>query len=165
MEAFQSLPEGTLAELIDGIIYMSPSPTPFHQQAAGKLFFEIYKFVSNRNLGSVYFAPIDVYLDEERNAVQPDIIFVADEGRTTTSRKGIHGAPEFIIEIISPSNSTHDLVVKKEIYQRFGVKEYWIVNPESKETIGFSLDNGSFRSIESSPGKLNSWLFNQVFSF
>lgn len=165
MEAFQSLPEGTLAELIDGIIYMSPAPTPYHQQAAGELFFELTKFVKTNDIGRVYFAPIDVYLDEERNAVQPDIVFVAHEGQTTTSRKGIHGSPELIIEVVSPSNSRHDLVVKKDLYQRFGVKEYWTVEPESKETIGYSLIDGTFQSIPSSPGKVNCRLFDRVFSF
>ena len=74
MEEFQMLPEGTLAELINGTIYMSPAPTTEHQRIIRKLAFQISSFIENQNLGEVFFAPCDVYFDEKANAVQPDII-------------------------------------------------------------------------------------------
>ena len=165
MEVYQSLPEGTLAELIEGILYMSPAPNPFHQRAIRSLFLQIYEFVNTQHLGEVFFSPIDVYLDDVKNAVQPDIIFLKQDGQTTISKKGVHGAPEFVVEVMSPGNPSHDLITKKSLYERFGVKEYWIVDPETKETTGFYLENNRYQSISSIPGKLKSRLFNADFTF
>jgi Uma2 family endonuclease len=165
MEAYQSLPEGTLAELIEGILYMSPAPTPYHQRTLANIFRQIDAYVLKENIGELFISPIDVYLDEVSNVVQPDILFLEHNGRTEVSRNGIHGTPTLIVEILSPGNSNHDIVIKKLLYERFGVKEYWIVEPESKQTTGFYLQDGIYQSIPVSFGKLNSRFFNQEFTF
>ena len=90
-------------------------------------------------------APFDVYLDATSNAVQPDIIVILNSNKGHSKPNGhFHGVPDVIVEILSPGNKDHDLVKKKELYERFGVKEYWIVDPESKGTIGYFLQDSKF---------------------
>ena len=84
-------------------------------------------------------SPCDVFLDAQANAVQPDIIFVSTEHLSIIKDDAIYGIPDLLIEVLSAGNSEHDLVTKKRLYEKFGVKEYWIVNPVTDETIGYSL--------------------------
>ena len=166
MEVYQMLPEGTLAELIDGSIYMSPAPLVPHQKLIGDLFFEISGWVrKNPNLGEVFLSPIDVYLDTIKNAVQPDIVFVAQKNLGIVQRKGIFGVPDLLIEIISPGNPSHDRVTKKDLYQKFGVKEYWIVDPDTRESVGFELVNDAFKEFHRSVGNIQSKLLEQTFKY
>ena len=96
MEVYRMLPEGTLAELIDGILYMSPSPIDSHQRAVTRLVGQMYLFVEKNDLGEIFTAPFDVYLDEHSNAVQPDILFIAKENLNIV-RSHVHGVPDLII--------------------------------------------------------------------
>ena len=160
------LPEGTLAELINGTIYMSPAPTTEHQRIIRKLAFQISSFIENQNLGEVFFAPCDVYFDEKANAVQPDIIFISSKKNGIVQKSGIHGVPDLLIEVLSSGNSEHDTVIKKELYQKFGVQEYWIVNPETKETMGYSLKDNTYQPLGQFTGKIHSVILaNQTFDF
>ncbi|MBL7858859.1 MAG: Uma2 family endonuclease [Cyclobacteriaceae bacterium] len=162
MEVFKSLPEGTLAEIINGTIYMSPSPTPKHQRIVRKLAFAISNYVEVRGLGEVFFSPCDVFLDEHSSAVQPDIIFISKEKSSIVhENSGIHGIPDLLIEILSPGNADHELIRKRELYEKFGVPEYWIVNPDTKETIGFTLNNGKYEESGRLMGMIRSVLFQQ----
>ncbi len=166
MEVFQMLPEGTLAELINGTIYMSPAPTTQHQRIIRKLAFQISSFIENQNLGEVFFAPCDVYFDEHANAVQPDIIFISTKKNGIVQKSGIHGVPDLLIEVLSSGNSEHDTVIKKQLYQKFGVQEYWVVNPETKETTGYSLKDNTYILSGHFTGKIHSVLLaNQTFDF
>jgi Uma2 family endonuclease len=165
MEVFQMLPEGTLAELISASLYMSPSPTSFHQRVVRKLAFSLSEFIEKNNLGELFFAPFDVYLDEHSNVVQPDIVFVSKQKTHLIQRSGLHGAPDFVIEILSSGNSRHDKVIKKELYERFGIAEYWIVDPETKDTTGYVLKNGRYEEIKNTPAEINSTLFNHSFKY
>jgi Uma2 family endonuclease len=158
------LPEGTLAELIDGNIYMSPSPIKSHQLVDGRLYAGILSYVEENNLGEVYIAPFDVYLDEASNAVQPDIIFVAKKN-LSISKDHIHGVPDLLVEVLSPGNMNHDTLRKKELYERFGVKEYWIIDPETRESIGYQLEDGKYREFFRSIGTVQSELLNSDFKF
>ena len=134
MEVFKLLPEGTLAEIIENKLYMSPTPVTKHQRIISKLLSGLYVFVNKDDKGEVFTAPFDVFLDEESNAVQPDIIFVSKENsKIIDEETTIHGVPDLLIEILSPGNRKHDLVTKKDLYEKFGVKEYWIIDPETKE--------------------------------
>ena len=160
------LPEGTLAELINGTIYMSPAPNPFHQRALRNLSFAISSFVEQNGLGEVFFAPCDVYLDNHSNAVQPDIIFISTEKNGIVQKSGIIGIPDMLIEVLSPGNSNHDTITKKALYEKFGVQEYWIVNPDTKETTGYSLKDNQYISLGQFIGKIHSVLLdNQAFEF
>lgn len=166
MDVFEILPEGTLAEVIDNRLYMSPSPKGKHQRTLRNLFRGIDQFVLQYNLGEVLFAPLDVYLDNGQNAVQPDLIFVGAQNLGIIDDDDvIHGVPDLIVEVLSDGNHEHDEKTKKELYQRFGVKEYWIVNPATKQASGYQLIAGSYVNLEGSYGTLSSGLFNHSFSF
>ncbi|HMP98532.1 MAG TPA: Uma2 family endonuclease [Cyclobacteriaceae bacterium] len=146
MEVYKTLPEGTLAELIDNIIYMSPSPLPIHQLILNEINLQLYQHLKSTGKGMVFIPPFDVYLDEEQNAVQPDltIILSSNPAKVNLSRH-FHGVPDVVVELLSPGNKDYDLVKKKNIYERFGVQEYWIVDPESKHTWLYELANGKYQ--------------------
>src|SRR5688572_23429595 len=93
MEVFQTLPEGTLAELIDGTLYMSPAPTPKHQRIVGKIFSLLNDYSMKNKFGEVLLSPCDVFLDEHSNAVQPDIIFISSPDAAIVGDDAIHGVP------------------------------------------------------------------------
>jgi Uma2 family endonuclease len=98
--------------------------------------------------------------------VQPDLIFVGSEKlHIIDDDDVIHGVPDLIIEILSKGNQDHDEKVKKELYERFGVKEYWIVDPANKSTTGYQLLQGVYKSLESGNSKITSALFNHSFTF
>lgn len=159
------LPEGTLAELINGILYMSPAPKTSHQRVIFKIGNQITNFIEQGFGGEIFVAPCDVYLDEELNAVQPDVLFISKEKSNTILEDGIHGVPDFIVEVLSPSNSKNDLEIKKELYERFQVKEYWIVDPLQKTAIGYSLQRGKFTLLQSSTGCIYSVYFGHIFKY
>ena len=165
MEVFKMLPEGTLAELVNGVLYMSPAPNVNHQRAIGKLFNQIQSLLDQTKSGEAFIAPLDVYFDEESNAVQPDVVFVSKKKASTVHEDGIHGTPDFIIEILSPGNTRHDLIVKKELYEKFGVSEYWIVDPDNKTTIGYTYQNKKFTELPSKNGRISSKYFDRDFEF
>ncbi len=140
-EDYLNISDDKRYELIEGELLMTPSPVPGHQRISGKLEFELRKFITENNLGEVFDAPCDVYLDKE-NVVQPDILFISKERLGIIGEKNIQGAPDIVIEIISESSAYRDLVQKKRLYARFGVKEYWIVIPEEESIeIYILMDN------------------------
>jgi Uma2 family endonuclease len=128
-------------ELINGELVMTPSPVPNHQRISGKLEFVLRKFITENNLGEVFYAPCDVYLDNE-NVVQPDILFISKDRLDIIGEKNIKGAPDIVIEIISENSVYRDMVQKKKLYARFNVKEYWIVVPEEKEVEVYIPEGG-----------------------
>ncbi|MBX2957740.1 MAG: Uma2 family endonuclease [Cyclobacteriaceae bacterium] len=164
MEVYKMLPEGTLAELINGILYMSPSPVEKHQRIITRLISQIYAFIEKHDLGEVFTAPFDVYLDDDANAVQPDILFIAKENLSIIQGH-VHGVPDLIIEILSEGNPTHDTKRKKDLYEKFGVKEYWIIDPETRQATGYTFADGVFKMLPSYSGQLVSPLLGEMFSF
>lgn len=157
------LPEGTLAELIDNTLYMSPAPLFEHQD----ILFEIASQLKNKvdkKTGRVIISPFDVYLDNTSNAVQPDITVIL-HANTGKLQGQFYGVPDLLVEILSPGNSNYDLIKKKELYERFGVKEYWIVDPETKQAQGFQLKNDKYISISDQIGKIHSLLLDLTVSF
>lgn len=164
-EVFQMLPEGTLAEVIDNQLFMAPSPTPDHQETAGDLFLEIASFVKRKGLGKAYFAPVDLYLDEYSNVVQPDLIFISKSNSLRTDKKGLKGIPDLIIEILSPGNKKYDSVSKKNLYEKFGVKEFWLVDPETKKATGFLFQGSSYVNQKESQNQLLSAVLGETFNF
>ncbi|MFZ3091562.1 MAG: Uma2 family endonuclease [Nitrospirota bacterium] len=145
-EDYERLPEGAPYQLIGGELIMTPSPIPYHQKILGKIFFEMNKFVEEKNLGEVYLAPIDVYFSET-DVYQPDIIFISKERLNIIGEKKIEGSPDLIVEILSPATAYYDLRIKKEMYERGSVKEYWIVDPMQKIIEVFVNKNGKFESL------------------
>ena len=166
MEVFKMLPEGTLAEVIENTLYMSPTPSTKHQRLVTLLLTQIHKYVSENSLGEVFPAPLDVFLDEHSNAVQPDILFISNQKISILDNNGaIRGAPDFIIEILSPGSIKHDQVTKKNLYEKSGVKEHWIVDPDNKKATGFLLKNSMYELISEAEGKIASMLLGTSFSF
>lgn len=166
MEAYKSLPEGTLAELIDNVIYMSPSPVSKHQLILNEINFQLLQFFRKEKQAIVYIAPFDVYLDEYSNAVQPDIIVVLSENQDIIDPQGhIHGVPDLLVEVLSPGNKDHDMIKKKDLYERFGVKEYWMVDPETKLALGYSLQANKYVKTAETIGAIKSPLLGTEFNF
>lgn len=131
-------------ELMHGELIMTPSPVPKHQRVSRKIEFILEKFVSDNNLGEVFDAPCDVYLDNE-NVVQPDMLFISKERLNIIGEKNIEGAPDLVIEIISENSVYRDMVQKKKLYARFRVKEYWIVIPDEKEIEVYILKDNAYQ--------------------
>ncbi len=128
---YLKLPEGSPYQLIEGELIMSPSPNSYHQTISKNLEFILIGFAKANKSGIVLHAPIDVYIDE-KNVFQPDIIFISKENKSILRKKGIVGAPDLVIEILSVSTMGYDEIVKKNIYLEAGVKEYITVNPSEK---------------------------------
>ncbi len=132
-------------ELIDGIAFdMSPAPSRQHQELSGELFRQLANYLKDKPC-NVYDAPFDLRLSEKPNSsdnyidtvVQPDILVVCDKSKLDD--RGCNGAPDLIVEITSPSTAKMDLTTKFDLYQKHGVKEYWIVHPAEKTVMVFKL--------------------------
>ncbi len=157
---FAELPEGTLAELLEGEIFMVPAPIPEHQRVSGKLYTCLLQYVEQRKLGEIFFAPIDVFLDAH-NVVQPDLIFISKEKSSIVREKRIEGAPDWIAEILSEGNAYHDLKTKKKLYEKHGVLEYWIVDPMERGVEVYQNGESGFKLISSAnSGKIASALLD-----
>lgn len=118
-------------EVIKGVLYMAPSPTTKHQKISRNLGWEMWKFVREHSLGEVLAAPTDVYLPGQETPVQPDLIFVAAEQVSIISERGIEGAPDLIVEILSPKTWWRDRRIKLPLYEETGVRECWLVDPDA----------------------------------
>ncbi len=164
LAVYKSLPEGTRIQLIEDNLVMSPAPLDRHQKVLGKLYRLIGNFVEEHELGETRISPYDVYLDA-KNAFQPDLVFVAKANVHLIQEDGLHGAPDLALEVLSPSKPDYDLTSKKSVYERNGVKEYWVVDPKTNDTIGYTLVKGRFQSIPSSPKVITSVLLQQEFRF
>jgi len=141
---------GRKTELVDGRIVVSPSAGSRHGLANANLGFFLLSHVRANRLGRVFVAPIDCILDEH-TVYQPDLCFVRSD-RIGIVKDQIQGAPDLAIEILSPSNSAHDTETKFRDYARYGVEEYWIVNPEESSVRTFANRLGRFESIRVSRG-------------
>ena len=132
LEQYEALPENVRAEIFDGQIYYMASPSQIHQTILLELTILIGTFVKNKNgRCRVFPAPFDVKLsDHPLIIVQPDLMVVCDDDKLDGKR--CNGAPDFIIEIVSPGNASDDYIKKLYYYQNHGVREYWIVNPLKK---------------------------------
>src|SRR5213592_4010404 len=132
---YRQLPEGPpYYQLIEGDLYMSPSPDRFHQDILGNLHFILRSYLEKSPLGSIHIAPSEVQLTEW-NIYQPDLYYVSRARRTILTDQGARGAPDLIVEILSPKTAKLDRGVKREIYARSGVEEMWIVDPAVKKIL------------------------------
>ncbi|EMN00277.1 putative restriction endonuclease [Leptospira noguchii str. 1993005606] len=153
---FAKLPEGTLAELLEGEIFMVPAPIPEHQRVVLKFSNALFNYLEHKKLGEVFFSPIDVYLDEH-NVVQPDLLFISQARSFIIQEKRIEGAPDWIAEILSEGNAYHDLKTKKKLYEKHGVLEYWIVDPMERSVEVYRNGESGFTLFSSaSSGKISS---------
>ncbi|MBR3517723.1 MAG: Uma2 family endonuclease [Lachnospiraceae bacterium] len=140
---YTALPEGTRVELIDGIFYDMAAPTTIHQFIAGRIFRELQDYVEKKKGKCIPFiAPTDVQIDcDDKSMLQPDVLVVCDRSKITRAR--IVGAPDFVVEIVSPGNATTDVYIKLIKYQMAGVREYWIVFPDEKRVVVYDFTKSS----------------------
>lgn len=131
-EDYARLPDnGFRYEVIYGELFMSPAPNPFHQTIVGEIFFVLMKLAKEQKLGRVLAAPIDVVLDDIGTPVQPDIIFIRQERLDIIGERKINGAPDLVVEVLSPGTEQYDRQKKYKLYATAEVKEYWLVDPKS----------------------------------
>ena len=142
-------PDEARYELIDGEAFlMSPAPLVEHQEVAG----EVFRQLANQLDGQPcrpYIAPVDVRLPRTDEAdaaidtvVQPDVLVVCDPGKV--DRRGVRGAPDWLLEVLSPSTAAHDQIAKRRTYERAGVREYWLVHPGDRTLTVYVLENGQY---------------------
>ena len=164
LDIFRLLPEGTLCEVIDNVLYMSPAPKYNHQRLLGLIYRTITSHLEKLNIGEAIISPFDVYFDDLLSAVQPDLLVVLNENRDILKEDGyIHGAPDVIIEVLS-KDKKRDLVKKKSLYERAGVKEYFTVNPENREVNSWLLRDG-YQHQYTDCGKFKSSILSLEFDF
>ena len=121
-------PDDERYELLNGDLMMVPAPNIKHQWVLTRPVIELGRFTQEHGLGKVYVAPCDVFLSDT-NVVQPDLLFISRAREHMLTDKNVRGAPDLVIEILSPSTADRDLGYKHELYGRHGVLEYWVVDP------------------------------------
>jgi len=140
-EDYLELPnDGKRYEIIDGDLYVNPAPARKHQIVAGNLHGWIWSYTKRVRSGTVYISPFDVLLSDT-DVVQPDVLFVADEHRGLTTERGVEGAPDLVIEVLSPSSRKLDEGLKRKRYEHFGVREYWLIDPEAESVVVYRRSN------------------------
>jgi Uma2 family endonuclease len=149
--------DGKRYELINGELFELTGPTPKHQWSAGGLYDRLKHFVGQHELGLVYFAPIDV-LFTPHDVVQPDIVYVSRERLSIIRAQRIEGAPDLLMEVLSPSTRRRDVITKAAVYATFGVREYWFADPEQESILVQTARGGVFVPVESSDGIARSLL-------
>src|SRR5208337_2482334 len=120
--------DGKRYELIDGEVFVTPSPSEKHQRVLGNLFLSLSNHTKTRNLGRVYIAPFDVVFDE-KTALQPDLLFVSAGRLGIIGPEYVLGAPDLVVEVLPPYRQSYDRVTKLEQYALHGVTEYWVIDP------------------------------------
>lgn len=138
MEAFtvseyRAMPEGPpYYQLIEGDLIRAPSPNSFHQDIAFNIAYLLRQHVSKHRFGKVCIAPLDVYLSED-TVVQPDVFFLSRKNLALMQTDGVHGAPDLVVEVVSPANGALEMKRKRPLYARHGVREEWLIEPELEQ--------------------------------
>ncbi len=143
IEDIYALPEGERAELIDGRIYYMAPPSTMHQRILNYISTEINLYIrKNNGVCEIFPAPFAVFLDkDDKNYVESDISVICDKDKITD--KGCYGAPDWVIEIVSPSSKSMDYFTKLFKYRTAGVREYWIVDPVKKQILVYEYEQGT----------------------
>ena len=142
-------PDDARYELIDGEAFlMAPAPLIEHQEVAGDVYHQLRNQLDGKPCRP-YIAPVDVRLPRADEAdaaidtvVQPDVLVVCDPAKI--DRRGVRGAPDWLLEVLSPSTAAHDQIAKRRTYERAGVREYWLVHPSDRTLTVYVLDNGQY---------------------
>ena len=144
--------DGMRHEIIDGVHYVTPSPVPRHQELSGRLYLAIGNYLQERSdAGRLYYAPLDTIFTRW-DVVEPDLLFIAADQLDILTDANVQGAPALIVEILSPATKQRDLGVKRQLFDRGGVREYWIVDPQANTiTIYRRSGDGRFPLAHSLP--------------
>jgi len=144
VEDYMLLEEGAPFQLINYDLIMSPSPIPVHQVISARILHAMYNFLDTKSDdGFLVCAPMDVKFDDG-NVLQPDILYISGERKADLIKDRIEGAPDLVIEILSPTNAYYDLRQKKDIYEKYGVKEYIIIDPVAQNADLYALKDGVY---------------------
>ncbi|MEW6378683.1 MAG: Uma2 family endonuclease [bacterium] len=143
--------DGKRHEIIEGEHYMAPSPNVRHQSISRNLEFVINQYVEEHDLGKVFDAPMDVILSDE-NIVQPDILFISKKNYGIITTQNIQGAPDLLIEILSESSRRLDRLIKMKTYGKFGVEEYWLVDPAIDQVEIFRMKKTGLKLLKTYQG-------------
>jgi Uma2 family endonuclease len=141
--------DGRRYELVDGELYVTPSPRPTHQRISGRLYLLFVEYFGGRSIGEVFYAPVDVILTRW-DVFVPDLLVVSDP--TDISERGIERPPLLVVEIASPSTRRHDRQVKARRYAELGVLHYWIVDADERRVDCYRLSSGAFEPVASEEG-------------
>jgi Uma2 family endonuclease len=149
---YMAMPEGPpYHQLIEGDLYMSPSPNWRHQKISQSIERLIGRYLDQHDIGEFFHAPMDVIINET-NVYQPDVLFFRHKGKAKLGKRCIEGAPDFVVEILSESTAHLDRDLKRKIYARSGVKELWFVDPERKQIAVFDLAKSPEKPVASYSG-------------
>jgi Uma2 family endonuclease len=138
--------EGDRHELIDGELIVTPSPMPRHQIIVKNLTYRLEQHIDAGDLGTLIPAPIDVWLSPH-DLLVPDLIFISRQRQQLIGAKAVRAAPDLVIEILSPGTRRRDLTSKRALYARFGVQEYWIVDPEARTVTVLTLTDKGYETV------------------
>ena len=138
--------DGKRHELIDGDHYVSPSPRTNHQIVSWNLVVLLDRFLASHPLGKMFCAPLDVVLSD-LDVVEPDLFYVSSARSEIITDDNIQGAPDLVVEILSPSSRKTDEIVKRKLYERHGILEYWIVDPELSMVKVYRLVSGRYSRV------------------
>lgn len=145
IKEYRLLPEsGPRYQLIEGELFMAPAPNRYHQSISRNLEYILMRYLEIHSVGELYHAPFDIFIDET-NVFQPDIVFVSNSRLAILTEEGIQGAPDFIVEILSPKTAIIDRTIKPSIYARSGVQELWLIDPNQLTIEVFHLQKHASR--------------------
>lgn len=159
IEDYEQIPDERRVELIDGVIYDMSAPTTLHQQIAGEVYFQLKQYFRGGKGPCVPFiSPVDVELGKDKKTIlQPDVLIVC--GKNKIGQKRIYGAPDWILEVISPSTSQKDYIIKTVKYMTENVREYWLIDPKIKKVIVYNLERDEGPQIHDLKGKLPTGIY------
>lgn len=144
-EAYLRLPnDGRRYEIINGVLYVANAPSLDHQFTVSEIHFHLKLFVREQHLGQVFTAPTEVHLSETSRPVQPDVLFISAMRQPPYGAKFFAGAPDLIVEVVSPSSIRLDRKVKFDAYEEAGVAEYWIADPKTRSVEVYTLSRGEY---------------------
>jgi Uma2 family endonuclease len=146
IQDYLALPDEARAELIGGEILVTPAASPNHQQVQYRIWMRLEEWCRERNAGAAFGAPVDVYLPSEE-VVQPDVVFIPSADRGIV-RNAIYGVPALVVEVVSPSHPERDRVLKRDLYARNAVPEYWLVELDARSLTVLRLEGAGYRPVE-----------------
>lgn len=147
VEDYYNLPEDKRFELIDGVIYDMTAPSSPHQLIGGYIYAQFFNHIASKRGGCLpMISPLDVQLDrDDKTMVQPDVVIICDRGKVI--RRCVYGAPDFVLEVLSPSTKKKDMVIKLRKYMNAGVREYWMIDPDQKKVIVYDFEHDNYPVI------------------
>lgn len=146
-EQYAQMPDdGRRYEILEGMLQMTPSPTTRHQRVSRKLVLILQNHVEEHDLGEVFDAPLDVVLSSTC-VLQPDLVYISHAREQIINEKNIAGAPDLVVEIVSPATASMDRVTKAQLYARYGVLYYWVVDPDQRVVEEFRLERGIYMPV------------------